>query len=214
MSEMKEMTIKVFTDELSSNSPAPGGGSVAALCASISASLASMVFSLTVGKKLYNEYTDDVKNIITSSLEKVNVMKTNFLKLMDEDTEVFNEVMAAFKMPKETDEEKKLRSARIQETYVAAMEVPLKTARESEKIFEFLKLAVAYGNPAALSDAGVGALLAMSALEGAILNVKINLGSIKNEKLVEEVRNECADLLKRAEAQKEDIMTKVKEQIG
>lgn len=209
MDSFKNMTIDEFTAELASNSPAPGGGTVAALTASLSAGLASMVFNLTAGKKIYNEYDEDIRKKIDDSLKKAGNFKDKFLKFMDDDTEAFNKVMAAFKMPKETEEEKKARSEKIQETYIAAMEAPLATAREAYRLFDLLDIAAKYGNPNAVSDAGVGAILALAAVEGAVLNVKINLGSIKNQEIVEKVSKECEELLESSASRKNDILAVV-----
>lgn len=209
MESMMKMTIEEFTNELASNSPAPGGGSVAALSSSLGASLASMVFSLTVGKKIYNEYDDEKKKLIDDSLAEAKILKDRFLNLIDEDTKEFNKLMAAFKLPKATDEEKAIRSQKIQEGYKGATEVPLTTARETMKIFDLLKVASEFGNPNAVSDAGVGAMIAMTGLEGAVMNVKINLSSIKDKNFVNRVSDECEMLVKKANEKKEVILKEV-----
>lgn len=206
MEEMKKMTLEGFAKDLASNSPAPGGGSVAALCSSLAAALSSMVFNLTIDKKFYNEYNEDLQNKIKEYQKISEGIKDDFLNLMDVDTIAFNKVMAAFKMPKETDEEKSIRSKRIQESYIEAMEVPLSVAKKTISVFEYLELAAKYGNPNAASDAGVGALLTLTALESAILNVKINLGSIKDKDLVNKVVAECENLMKVGNEKKKSIM--------
>lgn len=209
MESMMEMTVEEFVNELASNSPAPGGGSVAALSSSLGAALASMVFSLTVGKKIYNEYDDSKKKLIDDSLAEAGSLKERFLNLIDEDTKAFNKLMAAFKLPKNTDEEKAVRSQKIQEGYKGATEIPLKTARETMKIFDILKVASEFGNPNAVSDAGVGAMIAMTGLEGAVMNVRINLSSIKDEDFVKRVSDECEKLVKDAYKKKEIIIKEV-----
>jgi formiminotetrahydrofolate cyclodeaminase len=168
-----------------------------------------MVFNLTVGKKIYNEYDEAIRNKIDENLKLAGSFKSKFLNLMDEDTEAFIGLMAAFKMPKETDEEKKIRSEKIQEGYVKATEAPLTTAREAVKIFDLLDVAAGYGNTNAVSDAGVGAILALAAVEGALLNVKINLGSIKNTEILQKVSKECDELLVLSKNRKEKIMSVV-----
>lgn len=197
-------TVREFIGELGSNSPAPGGGSVAALCASLSSALSSMVFNLTVGKKAYEALNEEEKALVNKYLEVSGREKDEFLDLMNEDTEAFNELMAAFKMPKDTDEEKAARSTKIQLGYKAATQVPLKVARRSYEIYEGILVCVKYGNKNAISDGGVAALLAQSAIEGAILNVKINLSSIKDEAYTEEIRSELKKI-------SEDGMKKQKE---
>ncbi|MEG1254706.1 cyclodeaminase/cyclohydrolase family protein [Clostridium sp.] len=197
-------TVRAFVDELASNSPAPGGGSVAALCASLGSALSSMVFNLTVGKKAYEVLSNEEKELVDKYLIISGNQKDEFLNLMNEDTEAFNGVMAAFKMPKETDDEKAARSAKIQEGYKAATQVPLKVARKAYEVYEGILVCVKYGNKNAISDGGVAALLIQSAIEGAIMNVKINLSSIKDQSYNEEIRKQLKQL-------SEDGMNKQKE---
>jgi methenyltetrahydrofolate cyclohydrolase len=206
MDEMKKMTLTEFTAELASDSPAPGGGSVAALCSSIAASLSSMVFKLTIDKKFYNEYDAELQNKMKEYQKIGETIKDEFLDLMDIDTEAFNKVMAAFKMPKETEEEKAQRSLKIQESYIEAMEVPFSVAKKTMAILDYLEIAIKYGNPNAASDAGVGVLLALAGLEGAILNVKINVGSIKDKELVNKVLAECEKLMETGTARKNELL--------
>lgn len=206
MSEMKKLTLEDFANELASNSPAPGGGSVAALSSTLGAALSGMVFNLTIGKKAYMEYDDEIKKKIDEGLTEAVKLKDEFLALMDEDTDAFNEVMAAFKLPKETEEQKSERSNRIQDAYKGATLVPLKVAEKTIRIFELLKIAVQYGNVNAVSDAGVGALIALAGLEGAILNVRINIPSIKDADFVTKVSEKCSELLKNGTVEKENIL--------
>lgn len=206
MSEMRKLTLEAFANDLASNSPAPGGGSVAALSSSLAASLAGMVFNLTLGKKVYMEYNDEIKKKIDSSIIEAGKLKDELLALMDEDTEAFNEIMAAFKLPKETDTEKVLRSTKIQEAYKKATLIPLRVAEKTMDIFALLEMAVQYGNVNAISDAGVGTLIAQTGLDGAILNVRINIPSIKDTEFVNRVSDKCSELLKNAAAKKENIL--------
>jgi formiminotetrahydrofolate cyclodeaminase len=206
MNEMKNMTLKEFAGVLASDAPAPGGGSVAALCSSLSAALSSMVFKLTIDKKFYNEYDEELKNKMKEYEKIGETIKDDFLELMDIDTEAFNKVMAAFKLPKETDDEKAIRSQKIQEGYIEAMQVPFSVAKKTILILDYLEIAIKYGNPNAASDAGVGVLLALAGLEGAILNVKINVGSIKDKDLVNKVLEECENLMQRGTAKKNELL--------
>ncbi|MDU1411786.1 MAG: cyclodeaminase/cyclohydrolase family protein [Clostridium sp.] len=183
-------TVRGFIDELASNSPAPGGGSVAALCGSLGSALGSMVFNLTVGKKAYLALSDEERASVDKGLVDANELKDRFLQLMNEDTLAFNKLMEAFKMPKETDEDKAIRSEKIQIAYKGATEIPLEVARRSYDIYEIIEIAVDHGNKNAISDAGVAALLTQAAIEGAIMNVKINLGSIKDEEFTSAIREE------------------------
>lgn len=203
---LKNMTIEEFVDELSSKSPAPGGGSVAALSGSLAAALASMVFNLTIGKKSYEEYDNETKERINFGLSQTEKFKDEFLNLMEEDVEAFLKLMETFKLPKNTETEAAERSAKIQEGYVEALEVPLKVARDALEIFNYIEIAAKWGNKNASSDAGVAAILAQSAIEGAVLNVKINLLSIKDENYKKNVEAECENLIKSGLKCKEEIM--------
>jgi formiminotetrahydrofolate cyclodeaminase len=210
---LDQKTVREFINELGSNSPAPGGGSVAALGASLASALGAMVFNLTVGKKAYNEYSDEDKMLIDKNLENCLYHKDEFLELMNKDTEAFLILMAAFKLPKESDEEKKARSAKIQEGYQEALEIPLRVAEEAYKIYEYVKIAAKLGNKNAISDAGVSALMLQASIESAILNVKINLSSIKDETYKEEIKAKCNELVKQGRLKRDEILAVVNESI-
>lgn len=183
-------SVREFISELGSNSPVPGGGSVAALSSSLASALSSMVFNLTVGKKAYNSLSEEEKAQVNSSLEVTSELKDEFLDLMNEDTVAFNSVMEAFKLPKETEEEKSIRSEKIQEGYKVAIAVPLEVAKRTFNLYEHILVAVKYGNKNAISDGGVAALMAQSAIEGAILNVRINLSGLKDEEYKKTIESE------------------------
>jgi len=211
---LKDLMIKDFVSELASNSPAPGGGSVAALSAALSASLASMVFNLTVGKKVYNEYDDEKKEMINSSLKEVNENKDNFIKLMDRDTEEFMVLMGAFKLPKDTDEEKRLRNEKIEEGYKRALDIPYEVTKQAYKVYDHILIACNYGNKNAVSDAGVAALLLQAAIESAVLNVKINLSCISDGTFKEEVKNKCDEIVKNGVIRRDEILSIVNAKIS
>jgi len=198
-----------FLDELASNSSTPGGGSVAALAGALGAALISMVGNLTIGKRKYEEVEEDFKRIISSS-EK---LRHELSQLIEEDVKVFNNFMATYKMPKETEDEKKIRAEKIQESLIKAAEVPLKTAYKCLDIMILSKEAAEKGNVNVVSDAGVAVLMAEAALESAILNVKINLGMIKDEKIKEELSSSIKELLLKEKGQKEKVLEIVKEKI-
>jgi len=208
---LDEKTLREFINELGSNSPAPGGGSVAALGASIASALGAMVFSLTVGKKAYKEYSNEDKIKVDKSLEQCLLYNDRFLELMNKDTEVFLVLMSAFKLPKETIEEKSLRSAKIQEGYQKALEIPMSVAEESFKIYEYVNTAAKLGNKNAISDAGVSALMLQASIESAILNVKINLSSIKDETYKEEISAKCSELVNQGRVKRDEILFIVNE---
>ena len=182
--EFEETTIKAFIDELASNSPAPGGGSVAALCGSLAAGLEAMVANLTLGKEKYRTGWDKMHKV----LEEGEKLRAEFISLMNEDTESFNLFMQALKMPKETEEQKASRKAAMGEASKAATAVPLRTLESCVKAAELSFTAAKYGNSNAVSDAGVAALLAEAAGKAASYNVKINLPGIADEAFAKECR--------------------------
>ncbi|WP_102400043.1 cyclodeaminase/cyclohydrolase family protein [Haloimpatiens massiliensis] len=200
------MELKDFIEELSSNSPAPGGGSISALCGSLANGLGSMVFNLTVGKKMFSNYEKHIQDTIKESLEKVSVRKEEFLKLMDKDTEAFMKVMEGFKLPKDTEENKKIRNEKIQEAYKEAVLVPLEVAEKALDTYEHILIACKYGNKNAITDAGVACLLASTSVQGAILNVRINLSSISDEEYREKISNRCDEIMMASEKEKDEIM--------
>jgi glutamate formiminotransferase/formiminotetrahydrofolate cyclodeaminase len=173
-------TIDHFLSELASSSPAPGGGSVAALSGALGSALSSMVCNLTFGKEKYKDVEADIKEVFFTS-EK---LRKDLTSLIDEDTNAFNDVMKAFKMPKETEEQKKRRSKAIQDGYKKAALVPMRTARLCAKVFDVALVVAKKGNTNSISDAGVAALMANAGVRAAMLNVRINLGSIKDEDFV------------------------------
>ena len=196
-----EKKITEFMDELSSNSPAPGGGSVSALCGALAASLECMVCNLTIGKEKYAAVEEEMVAI----RKDAEALKTALLKLIDEDTKAFNGVMEAFKMPKETEEQKQERRTAIQQAYKGAASVPLKTADTCYNVLKLTKRIAEVGNPNSITDVGVAALCAHTGLRGAILNVKINLSGIKDEEFnnsalskIEEWENKSEDILREA----------------
>ncbi|MGB6607612.1 MAG: cyclodeaminase/cyclohydrolase family protein [Atribacterota bacterium] len=191
-----------FLDELASNSPTPGGGSVAALAGVLGAALISMVGNLTVGKKKYEDVEEDIKKIISSS-EK---LRYELSQLIEEDVKVFNNFMATYKMPKETEDEKRVKAEKIQEALVEAAKVPLKVAYKCLDILSLSKEVAEKGNINVVSDAGVAVLMAEAALESAILNVKINLKMIKDEKVRTELSSSIKEILLKENGQKEEVL--------
>ncbi|MBK5240542.1 cyclodeaminase/cyclohydrolase family protein [Clostridium sp.] len=210
---LDQKTVREFIKELGSNFPAPGGGSVAALGSSLASALCAMVFNLTVDKKTYNEYSEENKMIVDKNLAQCVNHKEEFLDLMNSDAEVFLSLMSTFKLSKQSDEEKKLRSQKIQEGYKAALEIPMKVAEESYKIYMHVKIAAELGNKNALSDAGVAALMLQASIESAVLNVKINLSSIKDETYKEEITSKCEKLIKCGRKKRDEVLAIVNESI-
>jgi len=190
-SVLSEKKINNFLNELASSSPTPGGGSVAALSGALGAALVSMVANLTLGKKKYLSVEDDVKKIRSSS-EK---LRNELSALIDEDIKVFNDFIAVYKMPKESEIEKKARSEKIQKALIKAAEVPCKVGFKCLEILTLSEEVAKKGNINVVSDAGVAALMAEAALDSAILNVKINLKMIKDEYAREELNNSLRKLI-------------------
>ncbi len=206
--------VNEFIDELASNSPAPGGGSVAALSASIGAALTSMVFSLTVGKKAYKNMSEEDQQRVNITLEDAQTLKDEFLNLMNKDTEEFMEVMKAYKLPKESDEEKALRKEKIEEAYKRAMLIPMIVGEKSFDMYNLIETACELGNKNAISDAGVAALMIQSAIEGAVLNVKINLTAISDEQFKNETIEKCNHIVNQGKLKCEKIQSIVNGKIG
>ena len=198
-----------FLDELASNSPTPGGGSVAALAGALGAALITMVGNLTIGKKKYEDVEEDIKKIISSS-EK---LRYELSQLIEEDVKAFNNFMATYKMPKETEDEKKIRTEKIQESLIEAAKVPLKVAYKCLEVLSLSREVAEKGNINVISDAGVAVLLAEAALESAILNVKINLGMIKDEKVRTELSSSLKEISLKEKGQKEKVLEIVEEKI-
>jgi formiminotetrahydrofolate cyclodeaminase len=202
MGNLADMKIIDFLDELASDSPAPGGGSVAALSGSVSAALLSMVCNLTIGKEKYQAVQDEIKE----ALEKSVQLRIQLTNLIDEDTQAFNDVIKAFKMPKETDQQKEMRSKAIQNGYKIAANVPLETAKTCEKLLDVAMIVTKKGNKNSITDSAVSALMAQSGVKSAILNVKINLISIKDKEFVDKTVSELNILQKDADKKTNQIM--------
>ncbi len=209
-----DKSLKEYIGDVSSNEPTPGGGSVSALVGSLGAALTAMVGNLTIGRKLYDELSDEIKEEMDRNFEEVGKSVEKLNHIVDEDTKAFDEVMAAFKLPKETDEEKKIRSKAIQEGYKKALEVPLRCAEECFHVLEMQKVFARYGNVNAITDVGVGTLLAYSGLEGALFNVKINLLSIKDEEYRNGIDSKVNSLLSEGKKLKEDLLEVVYERLA
>jgi len=172
---LKDMKLSEFLDELASPSPAPGGGSASALLCSLGASLLCMVCQLTFGKKGYEQSEPELRKVF----EEADGLRKAAEGLIDKDAVAFNGVMAAYKMPKEDAE----RATKIQNALKNANSVPLEVARIGIRILELSKIVAFKGNVNSISDAGVAALAAEAGVRGALLNVRVNLKSIKNDRL-------------------------------
>ncbi len=201
-----KMRIRDFVNELASSSPAPGGGSVAALCGSLSAALSSMVSNLTFGKKEFEN--------IWEGMEKVGMeaqrLKDEFLSLIDKDTDAFNKLMNALKIPKKSPE----RMKKIEEATKEATLVPLETLKRAETLIGFSEEVVKNGNPNSISDAGGAAIMAEAAAREAYLNVLINLKDIEDDEFIERIGKEAGKILSRIEKKARDTEKKVRERLS
>lgn len=199
-----------FIEELASDSPAPGGGSVAALSGAMGAGLVSMVARLTIGKKGYEDVEDLMKQTLAAS-EKIRAELT---LLVDKDTQAFNQVMASFKMPKKTQEEKSLRSDSIQAAFQNATLTPLGVAQLCLGVLELALSVAGKANQNAASDLGVAAQMAYAGAEGAVMNVKINLPSIKNLQFSEEKKTTALACVKSAKSVQDQVLQEINKLIG
>ena len=193
--ELVSKTVSDFTDELSSDSPAPGGGSVSALMGALGAALVSMVAALTHGKKGMEDLRREMEELGTQAQQ----LKDRLTSLVDEDTAAFNGVMAAFRMKKRTDEEKKSRHEAIQTATKKATQIPMEVCRLSFEAMALSRSAVSEGNPNSVSDAAVAAEAALAGLRGARLNVLINLDGIDDQKFCKEMKKSSDGLMKKGE---------------
>ncbi len=200
--KLTALTVKGFADETLRESPAPGGGSVAAYMGALGAALGTMVANLSAHKPGWDDRWEEFSRWADKGVE----LEAELLHLVDEDTEAFNRIMAAFGMPKSTDEDKRLRSEAIQKATLFAAQVPLETMKASFKAFEICKAMAETGNPNSVSDAGVGALAARAAVLGAGLNVKINASSLKDKAQAEALINEANNLMAEADKAEREVM--------
>ena len=192
--KLAELKTAEFVDLLASDAPAPGGGSAAALEGALGAALTAMVCGLTVGKKKYAEFQE----LAEEAQKKATDLKARFVDVMDRDTEAFNVVSAAFGMPKETDEEKAARSAAIQKGLEGCTKTPFEMMELAVETLELTASILGKSNDSAASDLGVSALSLRAAVQGAWLNVRINIGSLKNKELAADYQAKGEALLAKA----------------
>jgi len=201
-SRLIKMDLVAFADETASESPAPGGGSISAYIGSLGISLGTMVANLSSHKPGWDERWKE----FSDWAEKGQYYKNELLKMVDEDTNAFNKIMSAFALPKGSDEEKKVRTQAIQDTTRYATEVPFKVMQLSYDSMEVIKAMAEIGNPNSVTDAGVGALCARSAVMGAFLNVKINAAGLTDKAFAEKLISEGHVLEDKTNALEEEIL--------
>ena len=208
--DLVDLTCRGFAEETASESPAPGGGSISAYMGALAAALGTMVANLSAHKPGW----DDLWETFSDAAEEGQILLKSLLALVDEDTAAFNRIMDAFKLPKATDEEKEARTQAIQDATLYATEVPLRTMKAAHSVFPLLRRMAETGNPASVSDAGVGALAARSAVLGAFLNVRINAKGLKNRDLADRLLAEAAQVAAYAEVAEREVLDIVNAKIG
>lgn len=203
---LQDLTVKEFIDKVTGNDPVPGGGSVSALNGSLAASLAAMVANLTVGRKKYAEVNDEMEELSAC----LTGLSAQLLNDVDRDAEAYDRVFAAFKLPKETDEEKAVRTEAIQRETKYAAQVPMEVARTAHAMLPLIDTVARKGNSNAVTDACVAMMCARTAVLGALLNVRINLTSITDEAFVKEMSAEAERLERETLAAEQQVLEYVK----
>ncbi len=209
-SKLVNMTLSDFADETASESPAPGGGSISAYVGALGVSLATMVANLSSHKKGWDERWEEFSNWA----EKGEALKSELVRLVDADTKAFNQIMSAFGLPKSTDEEKAARTKAIQDATKFAIEIPYKVMQTAYASMEVIKAMADIGNPNSVSDAGVGALCARSAVMGAFMNVRINAAGYEDKIFVTDILNKGREIENKAIALEAEILKIVDGKIG
>ncbi|MGL5209924.1 cyclodeaminase/cyclohydrolase family protein [Cetobacterium sp.] len=207
--KLVELSVKDFLNIVDSKSPAPGGGSVSALVSALGCTLGRMVAHLTFDKKKYKELPEEEKIIFKNAFEEIDDYRKVLEELVDKDTEAYNLVMAAYKLPKENDAEKEIRKITIEKNLKLAIETPLEICKISKKTLKALKIILKYGNKNAITDLGVSAILLYSGIEGGILNVKVNLAGLDDERFKMETINQLDEILVASKELKDEILNVV-----
>jgi formiminotetrahydrofolate cyclodeaminase len=195
---LMDMTVREFLDLLSSDAPAPGGGSVAALSGTIAAALLAMVCRLSIGRDEYREYGDELRSV----LEKAEEIQSELSELVDRDTNAFDQVMAAYRLPKTTKQERSLRNKAIQKAFRTATEVPLAVAKHCCTLLRLAVKIARKSNKNAISDLGVSGQCSYGATLGGLMNVKINVPGIKNEAYTSKIISEIDNIQEKVESLK------------
>ena len=202
---LTDLKITEFLEKTASGTAIPGGGSVAALAGALGASLSEMVANLTIGRKGYEASDAEMKDLMNSA----RMLRDKLAKDIDRDSEAYAQVLAAFKLPKSTEEEKKQRQEAVQKGFMAAASVPLSVAEDALSVMELAELAVEKGNKNTITDGAVAAMMARAAVLSAIYNVTINLSSITDKGFKTEVNNQAEELKKAANEKEKEILSKL-----
>ncbi len=195
-----------FIEDLASSSPAPGGGAVAALSGGLAVALTSMIYNLTVGKKVYYNLEESIRIKLDKNLEECKYLYKDMLKYIDKDKEAFLSLMACYKMPKDTEEDKLLKEETMEKCTLEAMNVPLNLARLSIRFYDNIYFAIKYGNKNLVSDAKIAAIMLNACIESSIVNVEVNLNFLKNKEIIEKVKKDIEELNIINNSLKKDVM--------
>lgn len=204
--KLQDLLLKEFLEKTASNEPVPGGGSSAALNAAMATALTEMVANLTIGRKKYADADERMREIAA----EMSAQRSRFLEDIDRDAEAYRQVMEAYRLPKETEKEQQLRDATIQEATKEASLIPMEVAESAFSLLETMRETLQRGNPNAATDGLVGMMNCRTAILSALLNVRVNLGGIRDEKFVEEMTTRCDWLEKRTLEVEADAMQLIK----
>lgn len=204
-----DLTVKEFLNKVAGSDPVPGGGSIAALNGAIASALAAMVANLTIGKKGYEDVAEAMQEIAAKMLQ----LQAQFVTDIDRDSEAYDKVFTCFKMPKATDEEKVVRSRAIQEATKHAALVPMQVARQAFALMPYIADVARRGNRNAVTDACVAMMSARSAVLGALLNVRINLGSLKDKEFAAQLQIEADELERQAYAIEKELLDEINKEL-
>ena len=207
--KLQDLTLKQFLEKIAGNEPVPGGGSVSALNGAISSSLVQMLANLTIGRKNYT----DVEKRMKKNAGRFEEFRMHFLNDIDRDSEAYNLVFEAFKLPKETDEEKAYRSQNIQEATKIAALVPMEIVERAFGMLDLIVETTRKGNKNAVTDGCVAMMTCRTAVLGALLNVRINLGGLKDAEFVKRLADACNRMEKETEAKEKELTDWVKTQL-
>jgi methenyltetrahydrofolate cyclohydrolase len=209
-----DLNLKDFINEVDSSSPAPGGGSISSLASALGISLIRMVGHLTVNKKKFLSLRDEIKLEFQATIDSLLIIKDELVSLVDQDTEAFNQIMKAYQLPKNTEEEIQKRLLKIEEETINAIIIPSKVASLSLAALNHIELILEYGNKQMLSDLGVGILMLLSGIEGASMNILINLSSLKDEISKTQYKNQANNYIEKANEKKQKLISKIYESLN
>ncbi len=207
--KLVDLTIKEFIDEIDSKSPAPGGGSVSALASTLGVSLARMVGHLTIGKKKYLALTPEIQMEFLDVQKELTTIKNELISMIDKDTEAFNLIMKAYQMPKETEQEIKIRNEKIQEGTNEAILVPILVSSLSISALHQMPFLIKYGNKQTMSDLGVAIMQLAVGVEGACMNVLINLSSFNDKIAAKQYKTQVESMTKTAHDLRDQLLKNV-----